>query len=53
MSALQAPQPDRAAILATLGKLFATDDVVELRAFPKGGKKRTDAGYLTLRTGQT
>jgi len=46
MSAIHIPQPDRAAILATLGTLFSPDDVIELRAFPKGGKKRTDAGYF-------
>lgn len=39
------PKPDRAAILAALGALFAPGDVVELRAFPTG-RKRTDAGYF-------
>ena len=38
--------PDKAAILAALAVLFAPDDVIELRAFAKGGKKRTDAGYF-------
>lgn len=37
--------PDKAAILAALGILFTPDDVIELRAFPKG-RKRTDAGYF-------
>ena len=41
------PAPDRAAILAALRALFAPSDVVELRAFPRGGgKKRIDAGYF-------
>ncbi len=40
------PIPDKSAILAALPMLFDTDDVVELRAFTKGGKKRTDAGYF-------
>lgn len=34
------------AILEALGILFSADDVIELRAFFKGGKKRTDAGYF-------
>ena len=38
--------PDKSAILAALAVLFDTNDVVELRAFAKGGKKRTDAGYF-------
>lgn len=40
------PTPDKAVILAALAVLFETNDVVELRAFAKGGKKRTDAGYF-------
>lgn len=40
------PQPDRAAILSTLSVLFDTEDVLELRALHKGGKKRIDAGYF-------
>lgn len=40
------PTPDTAAILAALAVLFTPDDVIELRAFPKGGRKRTDAGYF-------
>ena len=40
------PTPDAAAILAALAVLFTPDDVIELRAFPKGGRKRTDAGYF-------
>ena len=39
------PTPDAAAILAALPVLFTQDDVIELRAFPKG-RKRTDAGYF-------
>nr|VFJ75703.1 MAG: hypothetical protein BECKFW1821C_GA0114237_108512 [Candidatus Kentron sp. FW] len=39
------PQPDRAAILDALATLFDQEDVIELRAFPKG-KKRTTAGYF-------
>jgi hypothetical protein len=42
---MSAPTPDTAAILAALAVLFAPDDVIELRAFPKG-RKRTDAGYF-------
>ena len=38
--------PDKAAILAALAVLFDPADVIELRAFAKGGKKRTDAGYF-------
>ena len=41
-----APSPDKAAILAALAVLFDPDDVVELRAFPAKGPKRTDAGYF-------
>jgi hypothetical protein len=37
--------PDTDAILAALHTLFTADDVIELRAFPKG-RKRTDAGYF-------
>jgi hypothetical protein len=40
------PTPDKTAILAALAVLFTPDDVIELRAFAKGGKKRTDAGYF-------
>ena len=40
------PTPDKDAILAALPVLFQPDDVVELRAFHRGGKKRTDAGYF-------
>ena len=43
---MTAPNPDTAAILAALAVLFTPDDVIELRAFPKGGRKRTDAGYF-------
>nr|VFJ59755.1 MAG: Protein of unknown function (DUF3987) [Candidatus Kentron sp. FW] len=39
------PQPDRAAIRDALAALFEPEDVIELRAFPKG-KKRTEAGYF-------
>ena len=39
------PTPDAAAILAALPVLFTQDDLIELRAFPKG-RKRTDAGYF-------
>lgn len=39
------PKPDKAAILAALAAMFEPDDVIELRAFPRG-KKRTDAGYF-------
>ncbi|MBH1978591.1 MAG: DUF3987 domain-containing protein [Comamonadaceae bacterium] len=42
---MTAPTPDTAAILAALPVLFTPDDVIELRAFPKG-RKRTDAGYF-------
>ena len=42
---MSAPIPDKNAILAALGVLFTPDDVIELRAFPKG-RKRTDAGYF-------
>ena len=42
---MNAPAPDKAAILAALAVLFTPDDVIELRAFPKG-RKRTDAGYF-------
>lgn len=42
---MTAPNPDTAAILAALAVLFTPDDVIELRAFPKG-RKRTDAGYF-------
>lgn len=42
---MNAPAPDKAAILAALAVLFTLDDVIELRAFPKG-RKRTDAGYF-------
>lgn len=45
MAPLLAPSPDKAAILAALAVLFDPDDVVELRAFPKG-RKRTEAGYF-------
>jgi hypothetical protein len=41
----RAPSPDTDAILAALHTLFTADDVIELRAFPKG-RKRTDAGYF-------
>ncbi|MEF8753333.1 MAG: YfjI family protein [Accumulibacter sp.] len=40
------PQPDPATILSALAALFQPDDVVELRSFAKGGRKRTDAGYF-------
>jgi len=40
------PQPDTATILNALAVLFQPDDVVELRAFTKKGRKRTDAGYF-------
>ncbi len=40
------PEPDKAAILETLRALFEPTDVIELRAFHKGGRKRTDAGYF-------
>jgi hypothetical protein len=40
------PAPVIAAIQAALGVLFTPDDVIELRAIAKGGKKRTDAGYF-------
>ena len=43
---MTAPNPETAAILAALAVLFTPDDVIELRAFPKGGRKRTDAGYF-------
>lgn len=46
MSTTTKPTPDKAAILAALPALFNTTDVIELRAFPRGGKKRTDAGYF-------
>ena len=39
------PQPHEDEIFATLSVLFTKEDVVELRAFPKG-RKRTDAGYF-------
>jgi hypothetical protein len=39
-------KPNPTAIREALDALFDTSDVVELRAFPKGGKKRTDAGYF-------
>lgn len=39
------PKPDKAAMLAALGALFDTDDVIELRALARG-RKRTDAGYF-------
>jgi hypothetical protein len=39
------PRPDRAAILEALTAMFGPEDVIELRAFPKG-RKRTDAGYF-------
>ena len=42
---MSAPTPDKNAILSALGVLFTPDDVIELRAFPKG-RKRTDAGYF-------
>jgi len=42
---MNTPAPDKAAILAVLAVLFTPDDVIELRAFPKG-RKRTDAGYF-------
>lgn len=44
-SELSAPSPDASAILAALSVLFTPNDVIELRAFPKG-RKRTDAGYF-------
>jgi len=40
------PKPDTAAILSALGAMFSPDDVIELRAIHKGGRKRTDAGYF-------
>ena len=40
------PTPDKGAILAALRVMFDPADVVELRAFARGGKKRTDAGYF-------
>jgi len=39
------PKPDKAAMLAAIAALFDPDDVIELRAFPRG-KKRTDTGYF-------
>lgn len=45
MNAVPKPQPDKAEILKALNALFDPDDIIELRAFPKG-KKRTDAGYF-------
>ncbi|MBK9442904.1 MAG: DUF3987 domain-containing protein [Comamonadaceae bacterium] len=45
MSNTTTPTPDKAAILAALAVMFTPDDVIELRAFPKG-RKRTDAGYF-------
>ena len=39
------PQADKSAILGALAALFNPEDVIELRAFPKG-RKRTDAGYF-------
>ena len=44
-SEISAPSPDASAILAALSVLFTPNDVIELRAFPKG-RKRTDAGYF-------
>jgi len=40
------PKPVRAEITNALALLFDADQVVELRAFHKGSKKRTDAGYF-------
>jgi putative DNA primase/helicase len=40
------PTPDKAAIMTALKVLFDPDDVVELRALSKGGKRRTDSGYF-------
>jgi len=40
------PTPNTAAILAALKVLFDPADVVELRAIPTKGPKRTDAGYF-------
>ena len=39
------PKPDRAAILEALEALYDPEDIIELRAFPKG-RKRTVAGYF-------
>jgi hypothetical protein len=39
------PRPDKAAMRSALDAMFAPDDVVELRAFPKG-KKGVTAGYF-------
>jgi hypothetical protein len=39
------PQPDRTAMHSALDAMFGPDDVIELRAFPKG-RRRTIAGYF-------
>jgi hypothetical protein len=39
------PGPDKGAILSALDAMFAPEDVIELRAFPKG-KKGVSAGYF-------
>lgn len=46
MASLSKPSPDKTAIREAIGALFAADAVIELRAFPKGRGKRTDAGYF-------
>jgi P4 family phage/plasmid primase-like protien len=40
------PLPSKAMMRAALDALFGPDDVVELRAFPKGGQRRIAAGYF-------
>ena len=40
------PKPDKDTNLHTLQVMFDPGNVVELRAFARGGKKRTDAGYF-------
>lgn len=41
--------PDKDDIMRTLAALLGPDDVVELRAFPRSGRKRTVSGYFDSR----
>ena len=45
MNAQASPAPAASLIMSALNVLFDSDQIIELRAFPKG-RKRTDAGYF-------
>ena len=45
MSAQASPAPAESLIMSALNVLFDSEQIIELRAFPKG-RKRTDAGYF-------